>query len=292
MSDLFTRSGAVIEGEYRYLLERTWDEDRPPVAFIMLNPSTADAHTDDPTIRRCVGFARRWGAGGIRVTNLFAYRATDPSVLKTAPDPAGEHCNDHIIIASSLALRVVVAWGRHGAYRQRGEEVLDLLSREAGYDCFCLGVNADGSPKHPLYVPNDAPLQMYRRGWAQSQKTIDAEIERLKRMVEALHFRLREEDEEAYLNHHETVLEQVAKMYHAELEFAPLPFEHLKRSCRIEAEEIVYRRVTERVDYALLGHHGEIPLPEWFREMREAIKGAFDGVDAEEYVHELRGKEV
>src|SRR4028119_2392792 len=90
--------GAIFDPTrtYRYALWRTWDAARPPVAFVLLNPSTADARRDDPTIRRCANFARTWGFGGLEVVNLFAFRATHPTDLKCAADPVGPQNDVHL----------------------------------------------------------------------------------------------------------------------------------------------------------------------------------------------------
>jgi hypothetical protein len=151
---------AVIsaDGIYRYELGRTWDESLPPMTFVMLNPSTADAELDDPTIRRCIGFAKREGAGGILVANLYAFRATDPKVMLRAVDPVGSENDMTILRLVSYALmrggRVVVAWGANADAR-RVRHVRKLLYPLALH---CLGVTKDGHPKHPLYISGDAPL--------------------------------------------------------------------------------------------------------------------------------------
>lgn len=144
---------------YRYALTRRWEEDDSDgVAFLMLNPSTADAMADDPTIRRCVGFAKTWGFGGLLVLNLFALRATDPKQLYGHDDPVGPD-NDAVIGGwlDRLSGPVVAAWGVHGAYRQRHAEVTDLV-RAHGKQLMCLGATKDGHPKHPLYVAASTPL--------------------------------------------------------------------------------------------------------------------------------------
>ena len=106
---------------HRYLLARSWQPGLPVMTWIMLNPSTADAFADDPTIRRCVSFARREGCGGIVVTNLFALRATDPRELRLHSDPVGA-CNDQVIDAHACGT-VVVAWGAGGNLSGRGGQV-------------------------------------------------------------------------------------------------------------------------------------------------------------------------
>lgn len=152
-----------LDGAYRYLLLREWDAAKPLLPFVMLNPSTADAAQDDPTIRRCVGFAERLGYGGILVVNLFAFRATSPADMKTAPDPVGPDNDSEILglfdYARAWRIPIVAAWGTHGAFRDRGDFVRMLAGR-AGVNLYCLGRTAEGHPKHPLYLPKDSPLQV------------------------------------------------------------------------------------------------------------------------------------
>jgi hypothetical protein len=135
---------------YRYRLRRTWAAG-PRVAFIGLNPSTADATADDPTVRRCVGFARAWGFGGVDVINLFAFRVTEPRVLRRAVDPVGPDNDDHLLEVATGAGRVVAAWGVHGTHRNRDVTVLGLL-RGAGMSISCLSHTQAGHPRHPLYA--------------------------------------------------------------------------------------------------------------------------------------------
>lgn len=144
-------------GLYRYRLARTWDDQRRPACFIMLNPSTADASEDDPTIRRCVGFARGWQCGGIEVVNLFALRATNPNALHVADDPIGPTNDRHIRACAEQCCPIVCAWGVGGIYRDREKIVMGIL-RDVGIDVKCLGITKHGRPKHPLYLPGDAEL--------------------------------------------------------------------------------------------------------------------------------------
>lgn len=146
-------------GQYRWWLARLWDH-RPLVCWIMLNPSTADASIDDPTIRRCIAFSKAWGYGGMLVVNLFAFRATDPRQLKLAADPIGEQCNIHLDSAVRRCSLTIAAWGNHGAFQKRGRNVA-LMCEVAGLQLHCLGLTNDGHPKHPLArgrhrVPDDA----------------------------------------------------------------------------------------------------------------------------------------
>lgn len=141
---------------YRYLLTRRWGAPHRWMTFIMLNPSTADAFADDPTIRRCTGFAKREGCGGLDVVNLFALRATDPRHLRTSPDPVGPD-NDEFITGHCQGALVVAAWGTGGTLKGRDRAVARLFA-EAGADVRCLGVTGAGHPRHPLYVRADAPL--------------------------------------------------------------------------------------------------------------------------------------
>ncbi len=140
--------GAWLDGPYRYLLWRRW-ADAASVLFVMLNPSTADALRDDPTIRRCLGYARAWGFGAVEVVNLFAWRATDPRELRRAGDPVGPG-NDRVIAeAAARNHAVIAAWGLHGALLDRGSRVAALL---APFGARCLGATAAGMPRHPLYL--------------------------------------------------------------------------------------------------------------------------------------------
>ncbi|MFE2772275.1 DUF1643 domain-containing protein [Microbacterium resistens] len=147
-------STADVRGDYRYTLTRTWDTDRDSVVFIMLNPSIADASVDDPTIRRCISFAKREGFGGIIVVNLYAFRATDPQAMFAAVDPVGPD-NDRIIANAVAGRTVIAAWSSY-AHPARVAQVLALLPGTASLRC--LGVTKGGHPRHPLYVRGDAPL--------------------------------------------------------------------------------------------------------------------------------------
>lgn len=141
---------------YRYTLVRSWNDAAPTVMFVGLNPSTADAKKDDATVRRCVGFAKCWGFGKLILTNLFAFRSTDPALLGEASDPIGPDNDSWITSSSRLADLTVVAWGVHGCLHERDADVLNQL-REP----YCLGTTKSGAPRHPLYLPADAPLQLF-----------------------------------------------------------------------------------------------------------------------------------
>ncbi|UZD60677.1 DUF1643 domain-containing protein [Shewanella algae] len=132
---------------YRYALTRVWDPEKPYVTFIGLNPSTADATINDPTIRRCIGFAERWGYGGLVMVNLFAYRATDPSVMMAATDPVGVNNDEWLKSLADAAGTVVAAWGNHGAFMQRSSKVRELIP-----NLHYLKLNSSGEPAHPLYL--------------------------------------------------------------------------------------------------------------------------------------------
>lgn len=137
-----------------------WAENRwgEYVQFIGLNPSTADETLDDPTIRRCIRFTKSWGFGAYCMTNIFAFRATDPNVMKAQEFPKerpglGLWQNDGLISAMARgAGMVIAAWGKHGSHQGRGKEVLEMLMREVPEKTYALGFNSDGSPKHPLYL--------------------------------------------------------------------------------------------------------------------------------------------
>lgn len=120
--------------------------------FVGLNPSTADETQDDPTIRRCMDFARRWGFGALCMTNLFAWRDTKPENMKKATDPIGPLNDFYLSRLARDAGIVIAAWGKHGSHLRRADYFKSLTS-EAGFDLYALRLNGDGSPEHPLYIP-------------------------------------------------------------------------------------------------------------------------------------------
>jgi hypothetical protein len=138
-------------GRYRYSLTRTWGDQQNLCCWIMLNPSTADAELDDPTIRKCIGFSQRWGHGGLVVVNLFAWRSTDPEALKRCGDPIGALNNDAIREAVATSVRVICAWGTHGKLMGRGQRVRGWFPPNTTEHIGPL--SKDGHPKHPLYLP-------------------------------------------------------------------------------------------------------------------------------------------
>lgn len=149
---------------YRYTLTREWDEKLSTVAFIGLNPSTADQNMDDPTIRRCIGFARRWGYGRLLMLNLFGFRATRPKDLYAmyensrvlAIGEMNHPVHIHGYLNQFNASLVIAAWGKclnnHGAAFAHVSQGIRLS---------CLGRNKDGSPKHPLYLRGDCDPQPF-----------------------------------------------------------------------------------------------------------------------------------
>lgn len=154
------------DGLYRYTLERTFDPVEPSdliagtCAFIMLNPSTADAELDDPTIRRCIGYAKAWNFRRLLVGNLFAYRATDPKELLGAEDPVGPLNDRWLEVIRKEAQVVVCAWGAHKLAPRRARQVLGGV---AGLSA--LKVTASGQPGHPLYLKKTlrpTPLEITR----------------------------------------------------------------------------------------------------------------------------------
>lgn len=160
-------------GRYRYWLTREWDDNgMPPCVFVMLNPSTADDKIDDPTIRRCINFAKKWGYGKLIVVNIFAVRSTDPIQLYKQDDPVGEQNMDYVKRAVRETQRseypepgiVICGWGVHGAYMQQGEHALGWIEGEQAVPR-ALRVTKSGHPTHPLYIPADtvpAPIDELR----------------------------------------------------------------------------------------------------------------------------------
>ncbi len=136
---------------YRYSLTRIWDDNAPRVLFVMLNPSTATEVQNDPTVERCERRARALGYGAFCVCNIFAYRATNPNVMRAQTDPVGPENDTAITDAALWANDIVCAWGTHGAHRNRGPEVEQTL-RAQPKPLAHLGLSIAGHPKHPLYI--------------------------------------------------------------------------------------------------------------------------------------------
>lgn len=190
----YIEKGAEISpcGRYRYRLWREWRLHPEPAqwdmwtncagkpivdgagvqigepkacVFVMLNPSTADGNEDDPTIRRCVGYAQAWGYDRLEVLNLFAFRATDPHALLSLnhnDDPVGPNNRDafqHVLFPERLVGKIICAWGVHGAHLGQDETALGWMG---DLDRFSLGLTKDGHPKHPLYLPKAAQPARFR----------------------------------------------------------------------------------------------------------------------------------
>jgi hypothetical protein len=145
--------GALFSDDrlYRYSLYRLWNDAAPTMVFVLLNPSMADERRDDPTIKRCVARAMNAGCGGIEVVNLFAWQSPYPTNLFHAADPVGPRNNMAIVEAVTRAEMVICGWGVYGSLFDRGKEVLGLI-RVTGRTPHALKLNADGSPRHPLYL--------------------------------------------------------------------------------------------------------------------------------------------
>lgn len=150
-------SGAVISpcGLYRYRLWRDLGLGAGRCLFVCLNGSTADATTNDPSVRRMMGFARQWGFRFLDIGNLFGWRSIHPEVLPTIIDPIGPENDEHVLSMASAADRVIVAWGNHGKLHSRGTIMLKML-REYGPPPRCFRITNEGQPEHPLYQRADA----------------------------------------------------------------------------------------------------------------------------------------
>ena len=162
------RREAVLSecGLYRYYLTRIWDVALPAMHFVMLNPSTADAAQDDPTIRKCMGFARRNGCGGIAVTNLFAYRATDPKALiaaaKAGTDVAGPKGWAWLDVGTQR--RPIAAWGRNAYLPALADRLREVLRRYPGVEWLALDTMQNGGPAHPLMLPYSCSPKPWKAG--------------------------------------------------------------------------------------------------------------------------------
>ena len=149
---------------YRYILWRTWDASLPRVGFVLLNPSTATEHVLDPTLTRCQNFAKRWGAGGMVVANIFAIRSTDPAGLKRVNDPVGPENDAAIAAVLDCCGRVVAGWGNHGNLNMRHDrigEIVSTLAPKLKRELVCFAVTKTGAPKHPLYIASDAEVIIF-----------------------------------------------------------------------------------------------------------------------------------
>ncbi|MBW4469489.1 MAG: DUF1643 domain-containing protein [Stenomitos rutilans HA7619-LM2] len=158
------QTGAEFDatGHYRYLLWRSWNEQAARVGFVMLNPSRADAVVNDPTIRRCLGFARSWGFGALDVVNLFAYCTAQPKELRQVADPVGHENDRYLAQLAQRVDRIVLAWGNDGCLQSRDRAVMALWSDRT--PVYCLGITKRGQPQHPLYLRRDIQLMP----WLQS----------------------------------------------------------------------------------------------------------------------------
>jgi hypothetical protein len=158
-----TESGATFSPcrRWRYLLWRRWDDKKRVANFLMLNPSTADEMKLDPTCSRARDYAERWGYGALIVTNVFAFRDTNPAQMKAAQDPVGPGNDAAIVRAARESAIVVCAWGNHGGHMERSSRVKNLL-RKSGLKLHMLRVNANGEPAHPLYLPGKLNPLLWR----------------------------------------------------------------------------------------------------------------------------------
>ena len=148
---------------YRYSLTRVWNDQAGKVLFVMLNPSTATEVQNDPTVERCERRARTLGFGGFRVTNIFAWRDTDPRNMKAATDPIGPHNDATLVEGAAWADTIVAAWGTHGVHMNRGSQV-EVLLKATQRPLFHLGLSKQGHPKHPLYLPYTQQPERWQSG--------------------------------------------------------------------------------------------------------------------------------
>lgn len=147
---------AKISKCYRYALWREWNAEKPQVLFIMFNPSTADHRRDDPTIRKCIRFAKKWRCGRLVVANLFAFRTSNPKELKASGAPIGPKNDLWIRKLSRQSDLIVVAWGNNGGFGNRDKTVAAMLRKPK-----CLGLTERGFPRHPLYMPLTVRLRTF-----------------------------------------------------------------------------------------------------------------------------------
>jgi hypothetical protein len=151
-------SNAIFSSDrmYRYALWRIWDNSKPTVMFIGLNPSFANESVDDPTMKRCIGFAKNWNYGGIYMTNLFAFCTTYPNDLRKAIDPIGVENDKWLKEIELKSSKVVFAWGVSGAFLKRNEKVINLFQNS-----YYIALSKMGHPRHPLYLSSDLELKRF-----------------------------------------------------------------------------------------------------------------------------------
>lgn len=161
MKPQYLEKSAILSecGLYRYQLDRLWSHQGfGMITWVMLNPSTADGESDDATLRRIYDYSYQWGYGALRVVNLFAYRATKPKELFAVPDPIGPKNDSFILNAAHASQAIVAAWGSHGTLAGRAKAVEQLLF---SIRLQCLGMTANGQPKHPLRLDSKLSLVDY-----------------------------------------------------------------------------------------------------------------------------------
>ena len=153
--DVSLPKGAIFSDnrQFRYVLWRCWNPSRPPLAVIGLNPSSANEIKDDATITRLMGRAGQNGFGSLLMGNLYAFVSTNPDLLLSVNDTVGIHNDDYLKMLISMAGRTLCGWGSFKPVKRRSPIVLAMIKEP-----YCLGVNADGQPKHPLYVSYDTPM--------------------------------------------------------------------------------------------------------------------------------------
>lgn len=154
--------GATLSNDrkYRFELHRIFDTSKPLVAFVGLNPSTADEDIDDPTITKCINYAKKWGYGGFHFVNLFSFRATDPKEMMNATEPIGIDNDNYLKSVFQKVEKVVCCWGELGTYKDRGNEVLKLINNP-----YYLKMNKNGQPAHPLYLRGDLLPKPYNTNY-------------------------------------------------------------------------------------------------------------------------------
>ncbi len=154
---MISRAFISEDKKYRYSLTRIWDKNLDIVLFIGLNPSTADEKVNDPTIRRLIGYARRWGYGGMFVCNLFAFRTPYPNELFKAKHPIGPENDGHIVELMKRSRKTVLVYGNHGNKLNRHSELLKII-----HEPFCIKISKSKMPMHPLYLKyTDRPIKYF-----------------------------------------------------------------------------------------------------------------------------------